>query len=343
MLLKDILSWMRHTLQTVTLKQDSELASVTVQIAGVPIEILSNEPNLLLDYRNRWCGDMSTCVPRARIFVLAGATQIQTIPSFSIAELAPTEFHEGLAAEDIIASYPSVKGQMQFMDRRKRIAIHIFGSHADLPIWEASAPLRLPFQWILAQENQRLAHAAAIGINDKGLVLFGKGGSGKSGATLAALAVGMNTVGDDYIALGLGNKPFARAVFNHVKQDDDGIDRIPGLRQRLGHIVKNWRGKAEFRPELFYTDSFVNEMNIYAAVMPSIALGVKPCIKQVSPADALLALISSNTQYDPLRPDGGLGFFADFLRKIPCYRIDLSNNAIDNGLALKALLAELNE
>ncbi|HBI22022.1 MAG TPA: hypothetical protein DDY37_05485 [Legionella sp.] len=200
----------------------------------------------------------------------------------------------------------------------------------------------MPLQWILAKGGLRLAHAATVGLNGKGLVLFGKGGSGKSGTTLAGLAVGMNTVGDDYIALGIGNQLFARAVFNHVKQDEDGVERIPGLRNRLGDKVKNWRGKYEFRPETMFKEAFVKEMHIYGALVLTISHQLKPKISQVSPAEVLLALINSNAQYDPARPDGGLRFFADFLRKLPCYRINLSESAIENGMALKALLADLN-
>lgn len=341
MILRNILSWMRQIVEAVDQKKSSELSSVTIQIAGIPIEILSNERILLSDYLNRWCGDMTTLIPQARIYMLAEAIQLETIPCFSILELSPAKFHKALAAEGLIATYPSGKGQMQFMDLRKRIAIHMFNSRANLPPWDESAPLRLPFQWILSQQKMRLAHAAAIGIDGKGLVLFGKGGSGKSGTTLAALAVGMNTVGDDYIALGLDDKPYARAVFSHVKQDDAGIARIPGLSNHLRDAVRNWRGKVEFQPELMFAGSFVNEMNLSAAILPSVTQREKTSIERISPAEALLALISSNAQYDPLRPDGGLRFFADVLRKIPCYRMHLSSHALDNGLALKSLLTEI--
>ena len=332
---------MRKLIDAMHQKNEPELNSLTIEIAGIPIKILSNDKDLLSEYRERWYGDISTCTPLARIYVLEGTIHLQTLPRFSIAELSPTLFHQVLATEGFMATYPSFEGQIQFMDCRRRIAIHLFSHRENLAPWEASAPLRMPLQWILAQENLRLAHAATIGFNDKGFVLFGKGGSGKSGTTLAGLAVGMNTVGDDYIALGIDNRPFARAIFNHVKQDEDGVKRIPKLRKRLGDTVKNWRGKYEFQPEAFFTGAFVKEMRISAAIVPSIAHQLKPSITQVSPADVLLALINSNAQYDPSRPDGGLRFFADILRKIPCYRVNLSNHALENGLALSTLLSEL--
>ena len=341
MLIKDILFWMRTLVETVHLMKEPELTTDTIQIAGISIKILSSDPHLLSDYRKRWFCSIPNEAPQARIYVLSGATHIQNIPSFSISEISPAEFHEALKAEDMIAIYPHVSGQMQFMDLRKRIAIHLFGCKSELPPNEVSSPLRWPIQWILAQEKQRLAHAAAIGMNGKGVVLFGKGGSGKAGTTLAALALGMNTVGDDFIALGVHEQPFARAIFNHIKQDATGIERIPGLSKHFKDEVENWRGKFEFRPEHIFRGSFVPELRIAAAVLPSIDHQVKPSIHKVGRADALLALIGSNAQYDPSRPDGGLGFFADFLRQVPCYRLSLSSHALENGQALHSLLSVL--
>lgn len=341
MLMKDVLSWMRRIVEAVSQMDEPELTSVIVEIAGITIKIFSNDKSLLSEYRSRWFGDISEHTPSAHIYVLEGTRHLQTFPQFSTTELPPALFHEVLAAEGFMATYPSNEGQVQLMDCSKRIAVQLFSNRANLPPWEASAPLRMPLQWILAKGGLRLAHAATVGFDGKGLVLFGKGGSGKSGTTLAGLAVGMNTVGDDYIALGVDNQPFARAVFNHVKQDEEGVGRIPGLRNRLGDKVKNWRGKFEFQPETIFKDSFVKEMHLYGALLPTIAHQLKPDITQVSPAEVLLALINSNAQYDPARPDGGLRFFANILRKLPCYRINLSDHAIDNAMALKALIADL--
>lgn len=341
MLIKNVLSWMRRVVQTALLMPESDLKSITVGIAGVPVKILSNDPDLLSSYRDKWFGSIPTGVPTAYVYLLQAPEELQSFPWFSVSELSPAIFHKALAAEKMIATYPSLEGQIQWMDCRKRVAIHMFRNRTDFMPWESSAPLRIPFQWILATENLRLAHAAVIGDDSNGIALFGKGGSGKSGTTLAGLAVGMNTVGDDYIALGIDERPFARAVFNHVKQDEAGIERIPGLRNRLGHAFKNWRGKYEFQPGSTFPGSFVSEMRVSAAVVPTVAHQIKPSLEKVGPADVLLALINSNAQYDPSRPDGGLRFFADFLRMIPCYRMNLSIDALENGRILNALLSDL--
>lgn len=341
MLMNDVLSWMQGLIETVSEIKEPDLRSINVEIAGISIEVSSNDSALLSAYQRRWHCVISHDFPRARIYVLSGVMQPQNIPQFSVSEISPSEFHETLRKEEMVAIYPNVQGQMQFMDRRRRIAIHLFGCHKELPPSEVSAPLRWPIQWILAQENLRLAHAASIGINGKGVVLFGKGGSGKSGTTLAALAAGMSTVGDDFIAIGADKYPFARAVFNHIKQDRDGIARIPGLSKHLSHEVENWRGKIEFHPEKVFMGALTDEMCIAAAVLPSITNHSTPVMTSIKPAEALLALISSNAQYDPSRPDAGLGFFANLLRQVPCYRMHLSNDALENGKTLKAFVSHL--
>lgn len=341
MLMNDVLSWMQRLIETVPEMKEVNLSSVTVQISGISIEIFSNDPTLLSDYQSRWHYLIPNGFPRARIYVLSGVVQPQNIPQFSVSEVSPLEFHETLHKEEMIAIYPNVQGQMQFMDLRKRIAIHLFRCRTELPPSEVSAPLRWPIQWILSQENLRLAHAAAIGIDDKGVVLFGKGGAGKSGTTLAALAVGMSTVGDDFIAIGFDKHPFARAVFNHIKQDRDGISRIPGLSKHLSNEAENWRGKIEFHPGKVFTRALSDAMRIHAAVLPSITNHCTPSIESIKPAEALLALISSNAQNDPSRPDGGLGFFANLLRQVPCYRMHLSNDALENGRTLKDFVSNL--
>ena len=60
---------------------------------------------------------------------------------------------------------------------------------------------------------RRIAHAASLGRDGRGILLLGHGGAGKSGTALAGVAAGLQTVGDDYVALsGLRSGRRAAAV-----------------------------------------------------------------------------------------------------------------------------------
>lgn len=87
-----------------------------------------------------------------------------------------------------------------------------------LPDWEFGAPLRSLLTWALRPSQVHLVHAAGVGRADRGGVLISaRGGSGKSTTTLACIAVGMATVGDDYCALHVGSTPTVHAVYGLAK------------------------------------------------------------------------------------------------------------------------------
>lgn len=74
-------------------------------------------------------------------------------------------------------------------DRNEGIGGFWAADAAHLPYWEPTAPFRYLINWVLADRGVVLAHAAAVGTAEGGLLVVGRGGSGKSTTALAALAV----------------------------------------------------------------------------------------------------------------------------------------------------------
>jgi hypothetical protein len=71
----------------------------------------------------------------------------------------------------------------------------------NLPFWSRSAPLRTLLHWILMDRGRHLVHGAAVGDTAAGVLLVGRGGSGKSLTAMRCLAGGMRFLGDDYVAV----------------------------------------------------------------------------------------------------------------------------------------------
>ncbi len=72
---------------------------------------------------------------------------------------------------------------------------------ADLSAYEIGKPLQpLLFAWLQSRTVQPI-HAALIAQEGKGLLLGGKGGSGKSTTALACARAGMQFLGDDYVGI----------------------------------------------------------------------------------------------------------------------------------------------
>jgi hypothetical protein len=338
----EVILWMRRLVETAGNLSGGEMSSRVVEIAGLCVELRFDNDRLRDDYLARLCARPSGGQPCGSISVMLCEERLADMPPPPvITAVSPVEFHEALAAHDMLATYPVAAGHWQFFDRRSRTALLAIRRRDDLPPWDGSAPLRLPLQWLLDEWGLRVVHAATVGVAGKGAVLFGRGGAGKSGTTLAALSVGMSSVGDDYVALRLHGAPAALPLYNCVKQDLPGLERVPGLRDALQDLTPNWRGKYEFDPRLVFPGAFVDEMALHAVILPKIVQRPDPSIEQVSSSAALLALLSSNLQYNLTDKDGGMGKLASFLRQLPCYQMNLSTSAHLNGLALKSFLADL--
>ena len=102
---------------------------------------------------------------------------------------------------------------------------------AHLPPWDAGSPFRLLIHWATAQRGMRMMHAGTLVSGRRAMLLVGQGGSGKSGTTLAGIASGLQTVGDDYVVVTADARPRVHRVHQLLKQDPAGIKRVLGPRE----------------------------------------------------------------------------------------------------------------
>ena len=152
---------------------------------------------------------------------------------------------------------------------------------------------------------------------------------------------GLQTVGDDYVALGGSEPAVARALFRMLKQDRAGLARIAGLAEHLAHQPLNWMNKVVFDPTAFFPDCFTDTLRIEAIVLPHVAGAAVPHFVPASAGEAMRALMRSNLYQFPGEPDDGLDYYAMLLRSLPIHRLELSDKAAENGAALAAFIAAL--
>lgn len=194
------------------------------------------------------------------------------------------------------------------------------------PPWESCGPLRAFLHWSYDAMGMRLAHAAALGMEGRGVLLAGSGGSGKSGTTLAGITHGMQSAGDDYVLLDRGPTRQAHAVFSKMKQDVPGLRRA-GLRpSQLGGGKVNWQNKIEFDPTDIHRDALAERMEIVAIMLPTIAHRPRTTIEPARPAEAMLALAPSGLFQMPGCAASGVRFFSKLVRELPAYHLFLSED-----------------
>ena len=214
----------------------------------------------------------------------------------------------------------------QFFSPATRTGVHVLPSRMGIPPWELGSPMRLFMHWAYAGQGLRLTHAATLGIGGKGALMVGASGSGKSGTTLAGLLNGLQSAGDDYVLLEQEAEVIAHAVFRVFKQDDDGLRRV-GL--RLENSKLNWHGKHEFDAMALMPGAFARRLEIKAIFLPHIARLEKTEIEPISAKHAALALAPSAVFQLPGDTNDALHIFATLTRRLPAYRVSLSEDPVE--------------
>jgi hypothetical protein len=118
----------------------------------------------------------------------------------------------------------------RFLDADKRQAIVWIADAAAIPTWIIYHEILKILHWLSYERNFGLFHAAALRLGDVGCLITGKGGSGKSTITAAAIGRGFDTAGDDCVLVETTNTPRVHAIYDTIKLDDKSLARFPQLR-----------------------------------------------------------------------------------------------------------------
>jgi hypothetical protein len=248
-------------------------------------------------------------------------------------------FERTLDAGNLRGFYDHDAPSWQFYDRARAIGVHSLPNQLGIPPWEHGSPFRLFLHWAYAAAGRRLTHAATLGLDGRGALIVGPSGSGKSGTTLGGLLNGLTSAGDDYVLLEEGPAITAHAVFRVFKQDREGLRRAGVADETFADADLNWHGKIEFDAAKLAPTGFVDRMNIDAILIPEIARLQSTAIERVPAHEAALALAPSAVFQLPGDTAGGFRFFADIARRLPAFRLKLSEDPAEISAAIGSFLA----
>ena len=239
-----------------------------------------------------------------------------------------------LSGGRIRAQVDAASQVLTLWDSVQRHALMWVRDARQLPDWHTAHPLRSILHWGLAGERRHLLHAAAIGDEERGALLVGPGGSGKSTTSLACLDGGLGFVADDYVLLELEPHPKALGLYATATLTQQGRDLLPSLAGRApvletGKLVFN---VAELRP-----DAFRRCATISAIILPRVA-GGKVAIRRVARVDALRALAPTTILQHAEESAGGMAVMSALVRQVPSYELELGPDLAAVAPAVRSLL-----
>jgi hypothetical protein len=176
-------------------------------------------------------------------------------------------------------------------------------------------------------------HAAGVGLADRGLLLVGAGGSGKSTCALSSLDSELLYAGDDYVAVQLGVEPRIVSLYCSGKLE-------PGHSKLFEHLPPPHfvgDGTVEEKSVFYVGERFPDRMSggfpLSAIVCPRVR-GDAPRISPLPPAQALAALAPSTLLQLVPGEQEALSAMAALLRRVPTFRLDVGGpvEALPNAL-----------
>jgi hypothetical protein len=228
-----------------------------------------------------------------------------------------------------------VDSALNLLDTDGGIAFHRVADAAQLPPSEMASPLKPILNWWTATRHLGLVHAAAVGTRDGGVLLAGRGGSGKSTTALVCVRAGFDYVGDDYVVV-RSDPPFAHSLYNSARLTWEQSARIPELLR--GTITGPSHDKTlafihELLPERISTS-----LPIRAILLPQVTGRTETRLCRTTAARALLALAPSTLFQVPGNAAAVFRQLVRLVDAVPAFVLELGTDLDAIPVAIRRLL-----
>jgi hypothetical protein len=217
-------------------------------------------------------------------------------------------------------------GVLSLLDVERNLGIFWIRDASRLPYWESGAPLRILFHWWMRRHENQLTHAAAVGTPDGGVLLVGRGGSGKSTTALACLNSSLNYVSDDYCLVRTQPSPHVYSIYSSGKLTFNSLEMFPNLQTLFSQVETIKADKMLFFLGKKYRGRITSGFPLRAILLPHVAGGTDTTLKPVSPISALRALAPSSIFQLAGAGQSEFEALTRLVKSIPCYALELGTN-----------------
>jgi hypothetical protein len=276
--------------------------------------------------------------PALRVIALDAQAGADTPPAwhFPVTDNAHLErLHE---RPDVVGRYDPDTRTWRVLSRARSLAVTWTADARALPEWEDSCPLRDILHWHSAAASWLLLHAAGIGAEGKGVLLAGAGGSGKSTTTAACVLSGLQTTGDDFVAVEPGRRR-AHAIYDTIKLDDASLSALPAWQAGVANPARPADQKA--RLHLWHSRPAAlarGGLSLQAILLPRVTGARWSSIAPATAGDALRALAPSTLFLLRGGAAAGMRKTTALLRALPAFRLDLGRDPMEAAAAIAAFL-----
>lgn len=256
-------------------------------------------------------------------------TSVDVIPApWDMTQLAVGGTIPQAIAQGLYATYDIARERLVVLDPGRGLAFVWIRDPSQVARHERAAPLRGLFAAYFGARGLVITHAGAVARGGRGVLLGGRGGSGKSSTALACLAAGFDYAGDDYVLTepDAAGGPRVHSLYATGKVFPADTGRLAEIQPAFAG--RDGPGLAPDDKAIAYLHGSVPErmsrgFALVALLMPTVTGLPHTRVVPMSSAHALRALAPSTiVQYDGA-PAPLFAALARLVARLPCHRLEL--------------------
>jgi hypothetical protein len=232
---------------------------------------------------------------------------------------------------------------LSVLDGEAGVAWHWVADAREQPYWDEACPLRQILFWWLRSRGYLQVHGAAIGTEDGGVLVVGKGGSGKSTTALSALGTDLLYAGDDYVAVAVEPEPRVQSLYASGKLEPEHVrDLLPHLAPLLANADRLASEKAVLYVHDHFPEQTTRGFPLGAVLVPRVrADRPETRVVGVSRAEAFAALAPSTILQLHTADQSAFATMSRLVARVPCYGLEVGSDVAAIPHAVADFLAGL--
>ncbi|MEO8464791.1 MAG: serine kinase [Gammaproteobacteria bacterium] len=241
----------------------------------------------------------------------------------------------------IRTAYTLGPNALSMLDTAANVAMFCTTSAAHIPTDYRGSPLLVILSWWTSIKGLQYVHAGAVGTPAGGVLLVGKGGSGKSTSALSCLQSDLGYAADDYCLLDMrADPPRVHSIYNSAKLEAGHIKVFPHLLPLVSNPDDLGVAKAVIYLNDHHPEKLTRGFPVKSIFIPRVTGKVDTHITPASHVDGLRALAPS-TLFQ-LSGTGGQNFalMANFARRVPSHFLDAGTDLEQIPAVIKKFLAQ---
>ncbi|MBP7832248.1 MAG: serine kinase [Candidatus Levybacteria bacterium] len=228
-----------------------------------------------------------------------------------------------LNTDEIYTTYNAFKRILNVYDASSQTAFFWVPDARKVPFDELTSPLQNILHKFLMLKGAYLVHAGAVGTPRGGILLAGKGGSGKSTSVLSCLNSELFYAADNCTLLTGGSNPTAYSLYSSARLHGQTLWRVPHLIPSVVNRSDLKREKAVMFLNQMWREKLISQFPLRAIFLPHVTSSLNTTIVPAKTKDAIHALILSTVVQLPQTDPHMVQELIKIIHSVPAYHLEL--------------------